>query len=111
MKSSYTENDIIARDSFGIEINKDDIIHIHIKFLNTRDFIGKFLSLDVEKIDGNSVGTYLIESFDEEDCLIDIDVDLNNDLTPLYNIIYNVTIINLSYEQEQQRLFSPNEFL
>jgi hypothetical protein len=107
MKSSYTENGIIARDSFGIEINKGDIIHIHIKFFNTRDFIGRFLSLDFEKIDGNSFGTYLIESFEEEEGLIDIDVDLNNDLTPLDNIIYKVTIINLTYQQEQQSLFSP----
>jgi len=100
-------NDVIARDSFGIEINKDDIIHINIKFLNTRDFVGKFVGLDIDEVDGVNFGTYFIESFGEDEGVIDIDVDLNNDLTPMNSIYCKVTIVNLSYEQEQQNLFYP----
>jgi hypothetical protein len=108
-KMKYTKDNIIARDSYGIEINKDDIIHINIKFLSTRDFVGRFLSLNLDKTDGNSFGTYFIESFDDDEGLIDIDVELNNDFTPLDDIYCKITITNLSYEQEKQNLFSPNQ--
>lgn len=105
MKINCLENGIIPRDSNGIEINQNDIIHIHIEFRNFQEFTGKFLSLDVDQMDGDTFGTYFIQNSDDD--IIDIDVDLNNDLTPLVNDHYKVIITNLSYELEQQNIFSP----
>ena len=97
-----------ARDSNGQQINENDLIYIHSTFYySPSEFLGYFLSLDVNMSGGKKIGSYFIKKMNGD--VINVDVGLKNDLTPFIRNVSNpeVTVTNLSRQLEQHSAFSP----